>query len=214
MEYLKCNHCAYFNKIESEYTTFCSSCGKKLDNNYPNWVKTNPGKTFEDYKNTILVSKEEDKTPSKKRKPINKKSIKYLILILVLIPVFYVIGYFGVNKLTVYLSTSRQDKLLIELVKEYNKNCPLMIDKETRLDNMVILPDNTLQYNYTLINMSIDLVDKESLKAYLEPNIINNIKTNPDMKDLRDKNVNFNYYYKDKSGNYLLNIKVISDQYN
>ena len=62
--------------------------------------------------------------------------------------------------------------------------------------------------------MSIDLVDTESLKAYLEPNIINNIKTNPDMKDLRDKNVNFNYYYKDKSGNYLLNIKVISDQYN
>lgn len=214
MEYLKCNHCAYFNKIESEYTTFCSSCGKKLDNNYPNWVKTNPGKTFEDYKNTILVSKERiEETTSRKDKSINSKRNKYLILMSVLIPILSSIGYFAVNKLSGFSSTTKEDKFLTEMVNEANKSFPMMIDSETRIDNYLALPNNTLQYNYTLVNSTKDSLDLEELKNYLEPNIINNIKTNPDMQLLRDKNMSFNYYYKDKNGNYLFNIKVNPENY-
>jgi hypothetical protein len=51
------------------------------------------------------------------------------------------------------------------------------------------------------------------LKEYLEPNITNFVRTNPDMKFQRDNKVTINYYYKDKDGNYLFTISVTPGQY-
>ena len=88
-----------------------------------------------------------------------------------------------------------------------------MIDANTRLDNTIVLPKKTFQYNYTLINLEKETTDIEEMKKYLEPNITNNIKSNPEMEYYRKRDVTLKYYYYDKHGVFLFNISVTPDKY-
>jgi hypothetical protein len=53
----------------------------------------------------------------------------------------------------------------------------------------------------------------DELKNYLEPRILNNIKTQPEMKIIRDNQVTLNYNYRDRTGAHLLTISVEPKQY-
>ena len=101
----------------------------------------------------------------------------------------------------------------MEIASEINKSCPIMVDNATRMDNVVAMPDNVFQYNYTLIGMVKDSINIEELKVFLEPTITNFVKTNPDMQTMRDNDVTVNYYYKDMQGVYLFTISVKPGQY-
>ncbi len=67
MSYIKCNHCNQFTELSSEYLTFCSHCGKKLQNNFNDWKHQNAGKTFDDFKNTFGIDNIENALPKKVR---------------------------------------------------------------------------------------------------------------------------------------------------
>lgn len=88
-----------------------------------------------------------------------------------------------------------------------------MVDQETRLDNAVALPENVFQYNYTLVNMEKASTDASQLENYLKPILINNVKSNPDMKINRDNKTTMGYYYKDKNGEFLFKVLVTPDLY-
>ena len=88
-----------------------------------------------------------------------------------------------------------------------------MLDKETRFDNAIVFPGKILQYNYTLVNLTKEMVDTIELRNYIIPVATNNAKTNPDMKYQRDNKVIFKYYYKDMKGNYLFSFAVTPEQY-
>jgi hypothetical protein len=88
-----------------------------------------------------------------------------------------------------------------------------MVDQDTRLDNAVALPGNVFQYNYTLVNLEKSEVNIDTVKKYIEPGIINNVKTSPDLKAYRDNKVTMAYYYKDKNGVFVLKISVTPDMY-
>ncbi len=208
MHFLKCNNCGHFNEVKTEYLIFCSKCNKKLDNNYADWSKRKSNKSFDDYKQLICTTEttEPTKVKTKSNKP---KGLKYWIGFAVAFGLFYVIGYYAVG----FLKKPAFDKVLMETASEINKSCPIMIDNATRLDNSIALPDNVFQYNYTLLNMVKDSVKIDDLKNYLEPTIINFVKTNPDMKTMRDYKTTVNYYYKDKTGVYLFTISVKPEQY-
>ena len=105
------------------------------------------------------------------------------------------------------------DKMLVEIVNELNKICPMTVDSDTQLDNAISKPPNIIQYNLTLINHEKEDLDVLDLKNYLEPNILNNVRTNPDLQTLRDKNVVFDYYYNDKNGIFLFKISVSPEKY-
>lgn len=105
------------------------------------------------------------------------------------------------------------DQAMMQVASELNRSCPIMVDSETRLDNAIALPDNKFQYNYTLINYTIDEIDIQQLRDNIEPGIINNVKTNPDLKTFREHAVSMVYAYKDKNSEHLLKIEVNSDQY-
>lgn len=102
---------------------------------------------------------------------------------------------------------------LMKAASELNKNCPIVIDAETRLDNAVALPNNTFGYNYTLINYSKTDIDTLTAKNTLTPNIKNTIETHPQMKDMRDIDCTFLYTYKDKNGVYTFSIIVKPEDY-
>ncbi len=40
------------------------------------------------------------------------------------------------------------DKKNMMIASEINKTCPIMVDSETRLDNLIAQPENILAYNY------------------------------------------------------------------
>ncbi len=105
------------------------------------------------------------------------------------------------------------EKKLTEVANELNKTCPVMIDKETRLDNTLSLPNNTFQYNYTLINIKKENVDIPKAQEFLKTNILNQIKTHPDLKYFRDNNVTMEYVYKDKTGNFILKLSFKPEEY-
>ena len=88
-----------------------------------------------------------------------------------------------------------------------------MVDQETRLDNAVALPDNAFQYNYTLVNFNKDELDLEEFTASMEPQLTNNVKTNPDLKIFRDNHVTMKYYYKDKNGEFVAQFEVSYEDY-
>jgi len=166
MEKVKCLHCGTDNPENYKY---CSNCGYEL----PKTVTENV-----DSKSQQL---EKNKTDKKKK-----------IVELIVGAIFFGVSYFAVQQL--FFKPPSLDKAMMEMVSEINKSCPIMIDQETRLDNAITLPKNIFQYNYTLVNIEKATTDTVEMRKFLEPIIINNMKTNPQRKCQRDHQTPLNYY--------------------
>ena len=113
----------------------------------------------------------------------------------------------------VKFSSPLSEKMLTALAAQVNKSCPTMIDDETRLDNVVLLPDNVFQYNYTLVNLEKAAVNLDEMKSMLHPVIEEFVKTSPEMQFQRKYETTVNYSYKDKDGQPLMTITIRPDQY-
>lgn len=207
MYYLKCNHCGHFNEVKTEYFVFCENCNTKLENNFSNWVKKNPGKSFEEYKQEVCTT-EKTEIATSSPKSQKRKSLKYWIGFAVAFAIFYALGQIGGAKLAGVFGSSGSDKELVDMANEFNKSCPIMIDEATRLDNTVALPNKVFQYNYTLVGVDKSSADIPEMKNYLKPLITDNVKSNPDMQKFRDDKVTLKYSYKDRTGHYLFSISV------
>src|SRR4051812_13909263 len=85
------------------------------------------------------------------------------------------------------------------IVDEANKNYPAMVDSETKIENIVVKGNNTLRYNYTLVNVLRQNVDTFQFRRAMWPGIISMIKLSPDMKQLRESGTTFEYFYSDKN---------------
>lgn len=181
----KCNRCESDNTKNARY---CCGCGYEL-----------PKQVVEEVQNTLEIKKKS-----------KKKLIGLIAGIITFILTFFA-AYFLVQQL--FNKTPSFDKELMKVASEINKTCPIMIDSETRLDNIITVPPKVFQYNYTLINIEKVDIDTLTLKNYLEPNITNFVRTSPQMKYQRDNKVTINYSYKDKEGNYLFMVSVTPEQY-
>lgn len=105
------------------------------------------------------------------------------------------------------------DKALMKMASEINKSCPFMVDENIRADNVTVLVDNTIQYNYTLINYLKEEVDINQLKSNLSSHLLNGIKTNPNLKIFRDNKVTMVYAYRDKVGVFLFSLEYKYEDY-
>ena len=102
---------------------------------------------------------------------------------------------------------------MIEVANQINKSCPIVVDQYTRLDNVVAMPANSFQYNYTLFNLAKEEVNLDIVKKYIKPTILNNARTSPQMKFFRDRKTTLIYYYKDKVGKFVYELSVTPDMY-
>jgi len=184
MDTIKCTHCEENNPIRNKY---CSNCGYELPK-------------------TVVENVDHPIQP----KP-QKTNTRKVVLLVIVYAVAFGLSYLVVQQL--FFKTAPLDQTMMAAASEINKNCPLMIDSETRLDNAVSLPQNVFQYNYTLLNIDKASTDTLEMRKYLEPTIINSVKTNPQMKFQRDHKTTINYFYKDKSGAFLLLISVTPEKY-
>jgi len=185
MERVKCTNCETENPINYRY---CTSCGYEL-----------PKFSTEILDNTI-------------ERPVREKTGKGKIIAgLIGFAIFFVFAFFAAQY--IFDKPPLVDKTMMKIASEINKSCPMMIDAETRLDNAVALPGNVFQYNYTLVHIEKATADPEEMRNLMLPTITNQVKTNPDMKFMRDRQTTVNYYYKDKAGIFFLKISVTPDKY-
>jgi len=105
------------------------------------------------------------------------------------------------------------DSQLIKVANEINKNCPIMVDQVTRLDNTMAGPGNSIAYNYTLVNHEATELNIESIKEYITPILINMVKTSEEMKSFREIKVSLKYNYRDKSGVFLFSVLINPEDY-
>ncbi len=185
------NQCSNCGELNSDKSKYCSNCGYELP------------------KVSIFESKGTESQPVKKKQKLNVPVIFGVIFgILLVAGLKYVIfDKFGNS------DSFKIDRSLMLTANELNKNCPIMVDSETRLDNVISLPGKIIQYNYCIINFVKSDIDTLQLKTALEPNITNLLKTNPQTKQLRDNDVIFNYLYKDKNNEYICQISVTPEEY-
>ena len=91
--YLKCNHCGSLNERKSEYMVMCSSCGKKMDNNFTEWKRRNPGRTFADYQQSAGIAENAiPPEPPKRKNTLKSRSLKEKILIVVITTLSATVG--------------------------------------------------------------------------------------------------------------------------
>ncbi|WP_026713804.1 zinc ribbon domain-containing protein [Flavobacterium daejeonense] len=178
-----CSNCENENESTSKY---CSFCGFQL----PLPEKENP---------QIEIK------PTKTAKPKRKVDLKFAIAFAVsFIVMFFITKSFFEPSIDIQLS---------KIANEMNKTCPMNIDQFTILNNVEALPDNTLQYNYTINNITKEEVKLDTVKKYLFPSILQNVKTSPEMKSFRDNQVTLNYRYSDKNGLYITTYIVTPEMY-
>ncbi len=146
----------------------------------------------------------------KTKKPANSGKKRIITAIFTVLSFFA--AYFLVQKL--FFAPPGFDKILMDAASELNKTCPVMVDAETRFDNAVTLPHNIFQYNYTLVNIEKSAVDTIEFKRLMEPGLINQVKTTPQMEVFRKNKVTMNYNYRDKNGAYITLISITKDEYN
>jgi hypothetical protein len=185
MEKVKCSQCGNDNPATSRY---CSRCGYEL-----------PKLTTE-----AMVP-----APEPAVKASNDKRKRVIGMIAGALSFF--IAYFAVQE--IFFKPPSFDKALMEVANEINKNCPITLDQDTRLDNVLALPGNEFQYTYTLVNMEKSQTDVEELRKYLEPKIVSNVKTSPDLKNFREHKTTLVYNYVDKNRAFILKITVTPDIY-
>ena len=94
-----------------------------------------------------------------------------------------------------------------EIVSDMNKDLPEMMDSDTRLDN-VIAGEDSLTYNYTLINYLKGDFEFNEIKNSLKEGIVKGICTSSDMEIYVNNNTTFYYQYFDKDDNFIETISV------
>lgn len=113
MHYIKCNNCGHLNEVKSEYLIFCSNCDKKIENNFRDWEKRNPGKSFEDFKQLMCVS-ELDLQQTSTNKNSRPKGLKYWIGFAVAFAIVYAIGSFGGEAIVKFFNSEKTAKEVLE----------------------------------------------------------------------------------------------------
>lgn len=180
-----CTQCGEENPVTSK---FCASCGYALPKDISQPVADLSAKTSAE-----------------------KKSSKNTIPGTIAGVVFFFLSFFAVQHF--FFNEPVFDTTMSKIADEINKQCPMMVDADTRLDNALVLPGNVFQYNYTVVNAELENVDVEAFKTYLEPIITNAVSTDPQMQFQRDYKTTMNYNYKDKNGKHLFLISITPDKY-
>ncbi|UOK41268.1 MULTISPECIES: zinc ribbon domain-containing protein [Flavobacterium] len=179
----QCSNCEAENNATSKY---CSICGYKLP-----IIEINNGLNTIEQKKDITV-----------KKKFNLKA-----------SLGFAVGFIVVFFTTQALFKPSIDKELAEVANEMNKTCPMKIDQFTTLKNTMALPNKTIQYTYTLDEITKAEVNMDTVKKYVFSGLLENVKTNPGMKLFRDNKVTLNYYYMDKNGVFVTEYQITPEMY-
>ncbi|GAD90716.1 hypothetical protein VHA01S_054_00100 [Vibrio halioticoli NBRC 102217] len=100
---------------------------------------------------------------------------------------------------------------LKQISEEVNKQLPMMIDAETRLDTTFAIKRKVV-YKYTLVKYEAKDIDSSIFQNNMWPQLINNYCTSKEMSFFVKNNIEATYSYYGKNGKQLSNIKIDNSQ--
>jgi hypothetical protein len=104
-------------------------------------------------------------------------------------------------------------KELTALVTKYDTACPIMISNDIRMEGVHSLPNNIVQYDFTLVHIQKENTDVNALKTEVEKEIMASSKTNPSLEAFRDNNSTVIYNYKDRNQQNLFDVRLTPEMY-
>lgn len=99
------------------------------------------------------------------------------------------------------------------LVANYNSACPMIISDDIRMESVNSLPDNTVQYDFTLVRVIKENIDVKALKTSVEKEILSSSKTNPSLEAFRSNNTTVVYIYRDNNQKMLFKVVLTPEFY-
>jgi hypothetical protein len=118
---------------------------------------------------------------------------------------------------TSYSDSRTADELeyaeIIRAIEIVNSTCPYMLDEITRMDGMALIDRRTIQYKYTIIEMTKEYLDLFNVKELLKPDLVENVRTNPDLKYYRVNQFTFRYQISDINGSLIELITITPTDY-
>lgn len=106
------------------------------------------------------------------------------------------------------------DVQLKAMVENMDRGCPVQIDPYTSLTSIKLLPNKTIQYNYTLPEVNKEEINLDVIKKDAFPALLKKFKENPEAKPFRDLNVTLRHHYVDKNGEVITEYVITPEMYN
>jgi hypothetical protein len=106
-----------------------------------------------------------------------------------------------------------ENNTLSERAVIMNKDCPFIIDENTRLDSITSPKKDILQNNYTLLNDNLADIDVDVFKDIFKPEITNHLKSNKETEFFRKNNATLIYKYFDKEKQFVTDIVILPSDY-
>jgi len=132
------------------------------------------------------------------------------------VAILYLATFAGLTYLGLRQSDPSPEQQLRDDIAASNKGLPKMIDEDTRFDRVEALPGLAVQYDYTLTKLEAASLDKQLLDSQLQGDMRTNVKTSlcssADLKKFRDMGSTFQYQYRDKNGEILGVIRILSSE--
>lgn len=143
---------------------------------------------------------------------MEEKQRKKKLLIRKIIKIILVIILIGVAQYY-FVKEKPASSELTALVTKYNAACPMMISTDIRMESVNQLPDNTVQYDFTLERVLKGSIDVATLKKSVEKEILATSKTNPSLEVFRDNYSTVIYHYMDSNQENLFIVTLTPDMY-
>lgn len=105
------------------------------------------------------------------------------------------------------------EEVLRENAKAMNSKCPIIVEKDVRLDSTSAGPGKRFTYHYTMLAQTRDSMDVKSFEDRLRPGLTNNLRINESLDILRKNRADVDYRFFDRKGRLIVNIRVRSGDY-
>jgi hypothetical protein len=105
---------------------------------------------------------------------------------------------------------------LKEVAASMNKMTPQILSDGVRLDSVSAQANKTLRYNYTLtddVKENVSPEEIEQFKKESKDGALKIVKTSPEIKEFRDRDVTMEYVYYDKNGKKTSDFKITPNEY-
>lgn len=106
------------------------------------------------------------------------------------------------------------EKAIEEEIAVINSECPKMLDSETRLEKVELLPPLRIAYYFSLVNVYRQNVDTQLFRRNLWPGLLSAVRTSPELENLRDNRMRFEYVYLDKAKQLIYTFSIRPEHYN
>lgn len=105
------------------------------------------------------------------------------------------------------------DKELLKEVQKGNSLCPITVDEFVRIDSFSMPKSKFFMQHATAINMVKEEANLDTIKKYIEPGLLENVRTNPQLKPARSSKITFIYSFNDINGDVFYEYVVTPDMY-